>query len=367
VWNELGHSVEALIRSPQLAEADPVKTGGHYTLIERSGMSVALWPLDGSDMFRVTLMVHRQGGTKEDISDAVRRLGGDREVRFEFLSGVFPWTNRIGVRERFRDGRVFLVGDAAHSMPTTGGFGMNSGVLDAVDLTWKLAAVLRGWGHPDLLDTYEFERKTSSAQTAELAAEVYRDWQAMSEHMAAFAERPLKGRSPEAVAARKELGELLLKVFGREFNAVGGALGYRYENSPICVPDGTAAPPFAFATYVPTARPGHRAPHAWLPDGASTLDLFGEEMVLLCFGRRASDAHGLVVAARARQVPLRIVEIDDPAVAALYARAFVLVRPDGMVAWRSDDSPADPDGLIDRVRGACLAVGGHKRTMLSQA
>lgn len=104
---------------------------------------------------------------------------------------------------------------------------MNTGALDAVDLTWKLAAVLCGWGYPDLLDTYECERKTSSAQTAELAAEVYRDWQAMSEHTAAFAERPLKGRSPEAVAARKELGELLLKVFGREFNAVGGALGYR--------------------------------------------------------------------------------------------------------------------------------------------
>ncbi|MER5185320.1 FAD-dependent monooxygenase [Streptomyces sp. NPDC002896] len=367
VWNELGYSVEALIRSPQLAEAYPVKTGGHYTLIEQDGMSVALWPLDGIDVFRVTLMVHRQGGTREDIADAVRRLGGDCDVRFEFLSDVFPWTNRIGVRERFRDGRVFLVGDAAHNMPTTGGFGMNTGLLDAVDLSWKLAAVLHGWGHPDLLDTYELERKPSSAQTAALAAEVYRDWQAMKDHMKSLAERPLKGTSPEALATRQELGELLLKVFSREFNAIGGALGYRYENSPICVPDGTDAPPYAFDTYSPTARPGHRAPHTWLPDGSSTLDLFGDGMTLLCIGRSAADADGLLAAARAREVPVRTVEIDEPEVAALYARAFVLVRPDGMVAWRSDEPPADPDRLIDRLRGARLTVGGHKPTVLSPA
>ncbi|MEV0640957.1 hypothetical protein AB0I77_39745 [Streptomyces sp. NPDC050619] len=120
--------------------------------------------------------------------------------------------------------------------------------------------------------------------------------------------------------------------------------------------------------YIPTARPGHRAPHAWLPDGSSTLDLFGDGMVLLCFGRPTADAGRLLAAARAREVPFRIVEIDDPAAAALYARAFVLVRPDGMVAWRSDDLPTDPDCLIDTVRGARPAVGDHKPTAgLSQA
>ncbi len=367
VWDEVGHSVEALIRSPQLAEAYPVKTCGHYTLIEPSGMSVSLWPLDDADLFRVTLMVHPQGGTQEDIADAVRRLGGDREVRFEFLSGVFPWTNKIGMRERFRAERVFLVGDAAHSMPVTGGFGMNTGLLDAVDISWKLAAVLHGWGHPALLDSYELERKPSSARTAALAAEVYRDWQAMKDHMRELAVRPLKGTSPEAVATRKELGELLLKVFGREWNSIGGALGYRYENSPICVPDGTDAPPYAFHTYIPTARPGHRAPHAWLPDGSSTLDLFGDGSVLLCFGRPVADADPLLAAARSREVPFKAVEIDEPAVAALYGRAFVLVRPDGMVAWRSDELPADPGRLIDTVRGARLAVGDHKPAPLSTA
>jgi 2-polyprenyl-6-methoxyphenol hydroxylase-like FAD-dependent oxidoreductase len=366
VWNDLGDSVEALIRSPQLAEAYPVRTGGRYTLIEPDGMSVSLLPFDGGDVFRVTLMVHRQGGTTQDIADAVRKLGGDREVSFEFLSGVFPWTNRIRVCERFREGRVFLVGDAAHSMPTTGGFGMNTGLLDAVDLTWKLAAVLRGWGHPDLLDTYELERKPSSAQTAALATEIYRDWQSMKDHMKSLAQRPLKGTSPQAGATRTELGELLLTMFGREYNAIGGALGYRYENSPICVPDGTDAPPYAFDTYLPTARPGHRAPHAWLPDGSSTLDHFGEKMVLLCLGRQAADADPLLAAARSRGVPLTVMEIDEPAVTDLYARAFVLVRPDGMVAWRGDELPADPDDLIDTVRGARLRTGDHRLAALSE-
>lgn len=367
VWDEVGHSMEALIRSPQLAEVETVKSGGHYTLIEPTGMSVSLWPLDDADLFRVTLMVHRQGGTLEEVAEAIRRLGGDHEVSFEFLSGVFPWTNKIGVRERFRGGRVFLVGDAAHSMPVTGGFGMNTGLLDAVDISWKLAAVLRGWGHPDLLDTYELERKPSCAQTAEVAAEVYGDWQAMKAHMRELAERPLKGTSPEAVATRQELGDLLLKMFGREWNSIGGALGYRYENSPICVPDGTDAPRYTFSTYIPTACPGHRAPHAWLPDGSSTLDLFGDGLVLLCFGRPTTDAEPLLAAARTREVPLKAVEIDGPEAAALYERAFALVRPDGMVAWRGDELPADPGWLIDTVRGARLRMGDREPAALSKA
>jgi hypothetical protein len=126
------------------------------------------------------------------------------------------------------------------------------------------------------------------------------------------------------------------------------------------VPDGTTAPPDEPRSYQPTARPGHRAPHAWLADGRSTLDLFGRGFVLLAFGADAAEAAPLLDAAKARKVPIGFVAIAEPEVAALYERRFVLVRPDGHVAWRDDRMPDDPLGVIDVVRGVAPppAAGG---------
>jgi hypothetical protein len=149
-------------------------------------------------------------------------------------------------------------------------------------------------------------------------------------------------------------------VFGAKFTAtmrrewftIGIQLGYRYENSPICVADGTPAPPDETATYTPTARPGHRAPHAWLAPGQSTLDLFGRGFVLMRFGAAPADVTPLVEAAASRGVPLTVRDIRNEEAAALYERRLVLVRPDGHVAWRSDEVPADAVRVIDTVRGA---------------
>ncbi|MGH7035900.1 MAG: hypothetical protein ACREFL_19395, partial [Stellaceae bacterium] len=137
----------------------------------------------------------------------------------------------------------------------------------------------------------------------------------------------------------------------KHFAPIGVHLGYHYENSPIIVPDGTPPPAFDAARYSPTARPGHRAPHAWLARDRSTLDLFGRGFCLLRFAD-APDTAGLRGAAEAAGVPLREVPLSEPAIAALYGRRLVLVRPDGHVAWRDDEAPADPRGLIDIVRGA---------------
>ena len=141
----------------------------------------------------------------------------------------------------------------------------------------------------------------------------------------------------------------------REWFTLGVHLGYRYEGSPICWPDGTAALPDDPRTYTPTARPGHRAPHAWLADGRSTLDLFGRGFTLLGFGADATQAAPLLKAAQQRGVPVTFVDIDQPDIAKLYERKFVLVRPDGHVAWRDDRMPADPMRVIDVVRGAVTA------------
>jgi hypothetical protein len=138
----------------------------------------------------------------------------------------------------------------------------------------------------------------------------------------------------------------------QEWQSFGVAMGYNYSDSPIIIPDGTSAPPDEPSTYIQTARPGHRAPHAWLAPGRSTIDLFGDGFVLLAFGPESSDLSALTKAADNVGMPLKIHAIDDPQIAELYERRLVLVRPDGMVAWRGDQLPEDVDGLVDRVRGA---------------
>jgi hypothetical protein len=168
-----------------------------------------------------------------------------------------------------------------------------------------------------------------------------------------------ENRPPPEIFQPGHAGEAARRVFGAKFTAtmrrewftLGIQLGYRYENSPICVPDGTPAPPDETATYTQTARPGHRAPHVWLAPGQSTLDLFGRGFVLMRFGTKPIDAATLMTAAAERQVPLAVHDIPDQQAAALYERRLVMVRPDGHVAWRGDEVPADAARVIDTVRG----------------
>src|SRR5262249_42776304 len=153
--------------------------------------------------------------------------------------------------------------------------GMNSGVGDAVDLGWKLAAVLQGWGGPSLLASYDAERQPIGFRNVGFATDMYQNKEKFRGTVA-----DLESDEAAAHELRKRVGAELERVVGREFRTIGAQLGYRYEASPICVADGTPAPPDPMETYMPTARPGSRAPHAWLPDGRSTLDLFGRGFAL---------------------------------------------------------------------------------------
>ena len=160
--------------------------------------------------------------------------------------------------------------------------------------------------------------------------------------------------SEDGARARQRLGRFIEdSPRGAEFRTrlPGLELGVSYEVSPLCVPDGTEPVPNTPTTYVPSARPGGRAPHAWLVDGRSILDLFGRGVTLLRLGHRARDTGKLERAARDRRLPLEIVDVDAPAIAELYEGRFVLVRPDGHVAWRADDVPPDPQPLVDRIAG----------------
>jgi hypothetical protein len=224
---------------------------------------------------------------------------------------------------------------------------MNTGIQDAVDLAWKLEGVLAGWADARLLDSYEIERRPVAVRNVNEATFTF----------AKFLDLPrlpaLLEDSPAGEAARRAIGRHIEEnEFIREFQNEGIVLGYRYDPSPIVVPDGTPAPEDCVRKYVPTARPGSRAPHAWLADGRSTLDLFGRGFVLLRLGDEAPPAQPISDAAAARRVPLRVMSLKEPEILRRYERRLVLVRPDGHVAWRADAPPADLLTLIDTVRGA---------------
>jgi 2-polyprenyl-6-methoxyphenol hydroxylase-like FAD-dependent oxidoreductase len=317
-----------------------------YFFIDESGGGPSLIELDGNELWRLGLSTGQQLVAPESVNIPAiveEFLGPD--IPYELVS-ILPWTCRSVVADIWSRGNVFLAGDAVHQHAPTGGFGMNTGLGDAVDLAWKLAAAIDGWGGPAVLASYEIERKP-------VARRIVRE---ATENHVPLADQPtlalVRAASPEGERARRIIGEQIVRERTRVFVSDGVVLGSRYEPSPIIVPDGTPVPAESVSQYTPTARPGSRAPHAWIEAGRSTLDLFGDGFVLLAFGGAAADGSALAAAAQARSVPLKLVAIDDPAIATLYQRRLVLVRPDGHVCWRGDAAPADPLALVDEVRGA---------------
>jgi 2-polyprenyl-6-methoxyphenol hydroxylase-like FAD-dependent oxidoreductase len=346
----IDRSVNIMLRTADLSAIHAKGNAGRYVLVGPGGPWASLTPADGKERWR--LMIYGEKAREPQAIDAaaeVRRAAG-RDFAFEILS-CEPWVRRRMVADHYRRGRVLLAGDAAHVMPPNGGLGMNTGIGDAVDLGWKLAAVHQGWGGAYLVDSYEQERRPVGIRQCD---------EAMQNFARYSGRRPVPGvldESVEGERVRAELGQRLSSGNRMAWeNPVHTHLGYRYEDSPICVADGPAPPaPEDPRDYRQSSHPGGRAPHAWLADGRSTLDLFGRAFTLLRFGRDAPDATSLVAAAAQRQVPLDVVALNEPDVGVLYERKLVLVRPDGHVAWRGDSVPSDALQLIDRVRGARAA------------
>jgi 2-polyprenyl-6-methoxyphenol hydroxylase-like FAD-dependent oxidoreductase len=343
----INRSVNVMFRCGDLAAVHDKGRAGRYVLIGPEGPWASLTPADGRERWR--LMIHGDEEDEPVTVDAaaeVRRAAG-RDFDFEILS-VGHWVRRRMVADRYRRGRVFIAGDAAHVMPPNGGLGMNTGVADAVDLGWKLAAVICGWGGQYLLDSYEAERRPVGTRQCD---EAMRNFERYGTRKAA---PHVLDETPEGAAVRAEIGRRLASGNRMAWeNPVHTHLGYRYDHSPICIADGAPpCDPEDARFYEQTSDPGGRAPHVWLVDGRSTLDLFGRGFTLLRFGPKAAEANALADAAKERGVPLDIVDLDEPTAADLYARRLVLVRPDGHVAWRGNAVPSDPLALIDRVRGA---------------
>ena len=249
---------------------------------------------------------HRTAPSTPDTVDRAfylrRALGGDFPVEWV---DVNIWRRRSALAESYGRGRVFLAGDAVHQLSPTGGMGMNTGVADAADLGWKLAAVLQDWGGPALLDSYDAERRPVGERAVRMATCFYKNSEKFPQGHPALIEH-----SEQGARLRAEVGEQLLHAIGPEFRTVGLQLGYRYEDSPICIGDGTPSPPDDPADHVASARPGSRAPHMFLRDGRSILDLYGHGFTLLRFAG-APDPSAVAVAAQARGVPLSVVFLGE--------------------------------------------------------
>jgi hypothetical protein len=211
---------------------------------------------------------------------------------------------------------------------------MHTGICEAVNLAWKLAANYQGWAGPDLLDSYDIECRPVAAQYIERSTGSFN----------AIAALPGADKFGDVVAA--DSGLLRRLSSPEQYRAQ-----FCYEDSPICISDGTQ-PPQGDARLLPSARPGTRAPHCWIADGRSMLDLFGGGFVLVRFGSSDTDTGPLRKAAATRGVPLEVVDVDHEEAATIYENPLVLVRPDGHIAWRGDRLPTDAVSIIDQVRGA---------------
>jgi 2-polyprenyl-6-methoxyphenol hydroxylase-like FAD-dependent oxidoreductase len=341
-----GMNVAVLFRSPLLA-LTPHGRAVQYQILNPQ-VQGAIAAVDGKELWRLNIR-----GVKQDQLNSLNapeklRSALGENIPFELLA-VRPWTGHCVVAEHYQDKRVFLAGDAAHLNWPAGGFGMNTGIGDAVDLGWKLAAVVQGWGGTRLLGSYGPERKPVAMTNVKEASQM----RAGFDNQVAFSSI-LEENSAEGEEQRAKAREAILRTRAKEFqnDSPGIEFGYRYSQSPICIPDGPEPPEDDPGNYTPTTWPGARAPHVWLRDGRSTLDLFGKGVTLLVLSSKMTETSGVTLAANRTGLPLEIVRLDETQVTEVYERPLVLVRPDGHVAWRGDSVPDEPSAIIDRVRGA---------------
>jgi 2-polyprenyl-6-methoxyphenol hydroxylase-like FAD-dependent oxidoreductase len=342
---QLDYSVSAMIEVEHLEQYHPLGRAERYMFIGTEGTWANLTAVDGRTLWRLTLVGSEERLAPERLDfDAIMRraMGNDRgdwKVR-----RVMPWRRSQFTADRFTEGRILLAGDAAHTTSPTGGHGLNTGIGDVSDLGWMLDALLGGWGGHQLLAAYNAERRPVAIRNGSSSTKNYGAW------VQAVGRDIVLDDTPEGEAQRRAVGEQMNAMLANEWHSFGVAMGYRYDTSPIVIPDGTPPTPDEPGDYVQTARPGHRAPHAWLADGRSTIDLFADGFTLLRLGF-AGDLTPLIAAAADRGMPLRVIDLDDPAIARLYERQLVLVRPDGMVAWRADSLPGDVAALVATVAG----------------
>lgn len=377
----LTYTTNVLFRCAELRERTQIRPGYRYLFVGPEGTWATVVAIDGHDVWRLSLIggKERTEYTEDEIRVAIERVLG-APMAYSIISAV-PWVRRELVADSYRSGRVFIAGDAAHVTSPTGGFGMNMGIADGVDLSWKLDAVLNGWAGDALLDTYEIERRPVAQRAVrEATGNLLRT-------LSPGANPRLLEASFEGALLRYDVGKHLSATMLREWYKLGIDLGYVYAGSPAIVADDVplAQPPLPACDEPPpdgclsdgaritpsllrewqrlsmhlslgspietswqelpardvmlyrqVTTPGARAPHVWLSSDSSTLDWYGKGFVLVVDADAATTE--IEAVARARGIPLTVHRSADPNVRVAYATPLVLVRPDGHVAWRGAEA-----------------------------
>jgi 2-polyprenyl-6-methoxyphenol hydroxylase-like FAD-dependent oxidoreductase len=318
---------QALFYVPDLYEKIPMGKGRHYHIA-----TGPIFPFIIIQDSTKHWTLHAAADSDEEMTEIFKSALG-MDIPVETVS-VNEWTQHLLCADRYREGRAFIAGDAAHLVIPTGGLGMNTGVGDAIDLSWKLAATLAGWGGPGLLDSYETERRQIGLRNVRASGS------AMNGRLTWRAETTRAGMADAFDSEQRKVTEIL-----------GIEAGYRYVGSPIVCAESGDGPDPDNRAYVPTTWPGFRLPHVWLDDKTPMQDHLGFGYTLLKLGAAPADTSELEAAIRATGAPLDVQRIPDAAARHIYDRDLVLVRPDLHIVWRGDDAPADPQAIAATITG----------------
>ena len=335
----IGQLRQALYRCDDLFERIPIGKGRHYHVADEQATFLIVQ--DSTRHFTLHSVVENDA----DMATMFEKIVA-MPVKYEMLY-VGQWKQNLLLADSYGKGRVFLAGDAVHLVVPTGGLGMNTGVGDAIDLSWKLAATLQGWGGSNLLGSYEAERRQIGERN--VAASRYaslgrRRWRA--------AYRPnIRDDTPEADETRANLARIADVEQRKTNEMIGAELGYRYVGSPIICSEPREGPADDFMNYVPTTWPGARLPHLWLKDGTAVQDQIGDGFTLLRLGGTEADTSGLERSLRAYGAPLKVLDIDDEPAREIYGYDLLLLRADMHVVWRGNRLPESPK------RVATIATG----------
>ena len=346
----LSRNYNVVFRAPGLARAHRHGPAIMYWQVNADVPSL-IGPMDRGEkwFFMPTDVADGFTFSPAEAPELIRKATGI-DLTYEVLSSD-EWVASRLLADRYRDRRVFLAGDACHLHPPFGGYGMNMGVADGVDLGWKLAAVLQGWGGAALLNSYEQERRpvhqyVMDEAVANHAVLSNRLWQTGMEEP-----------TEQGATVRRQVGARIQAAKVREFKTLGVVLGYRYDESPVIAYDDSRPPPRDYFNYRPSARPGCLAPHVWLSDGTSLYDHFGAGFTLLASCPEPAAIERAKESAQAANVPFKVLSPPDSALADLYQARYVLVRPDQHVAWRGDDWPEDAERLLSHITGWSETAG----------
>jgi 2-polyprenyl-6-methoxyphenol hydroxylase-like FAD-dependent oxidoreductase len=330
---------QALYRCDDLYERIPIGKGRHYHVADNQATFLIVQ--DSTKHFTLHAVVENDADMATQFEKTVAM-----PVEYEMLY-VGKWRQNLLVADRYTEGRVFMAGDSVHLVIPTGGLGMNTGVGDAIDLSWKLAATLQGWGGPNLLASYEVERRqigernVAASRYASLGRRKWRgEWKPN-----------IRDNTPEGAATRAHLAAVADVEQRKTNEMIGAELGYRYVGSPLIWQEEGEGPEHDFRTYHPTTWPGARLPHVWLDDGSAMQDRIGDGYTLLRLGGSAADVTALGEAFQRSGAPYRVLDMPDQIARDIYGHDLLLLRPDMHIVWRGNSLPDNPEKLAATATG----------------